>query len=90
MTLTMDSQQAYKHVLEGYSAAALASSSTTAYADRVAKAFGYSPAELADIPAGANMGLSCGNPTALAGIKEVCLRMRFNAQLHLPIHEIHP
>lgn len=32
----------------------------------VAEAFGYSPAELASIPAEANMGLSCGNPTALA------------------------
>jgi arsenite methyltransferase len=35
----------------------------------VAEAFGYSAAELASIPAEANMGLSCGNPTALAGLK---------------------
>jgi SAM-dependent methyltransferase len=35
----------------------------------VAEAFGYSPAELASIPAEANMGLSCGNPTATAGLK---------------------
>ena len=32
----------------------------------VAEAFGYSPEELTSIPAGANMGLSCGNPTATA------------------------
>ena len=32
----------------------------------VAEAFGYSPEELASIPAEANMGLSCGNPTAIA------------------------
>ena len=32
----------------------------------VAEAFGYSPEELASIPAQANMGLSCGNPTATA------------------------
>ena len=36
----------------------------------VAEAFGYSPAELASIPAEANMGLSCGNPTAIAHLRE--------------------
>jgi arsenite methyltransferase len=35
----------------------------------VAEAFGYSPEELASIPAEANMGLSCGNPTAFAGLR---------------------
>jgi SAM-dependent methyltransferase len=35
----------------------------------VAQAFGYSPQELAAIPAEANMGLSCGNPTAFASLK---------------------
>ncbi len=35
----------------------------------VAEAFGYSPAELASIPAEANMGLSCGNPTAIAHLR---------------------
>lgn len=35
----------------------------------VAEAFGYSPEELASIPAEANMGLSCGNPTALAALR---------------------
>ncbi len=35
----------------------------------VAEAFGYSPAELALIPAEANMGLSCGNPTATANLR---------------------
>jgi SAM-dependent methyltransferase len=35
----------------------------------VAEAFGYSAEELASIPAEANMGLSCGNPTAFAGIR---------------------
>jgi SAM-dependent methyltransferase len=34
-----------------------------------AKASGYSDAELAALPEGANMGLSCGNPTAIAGLK---------------------
>lgn len=36
----------------------------------VAEAFGYSQEELASIPAGANLGLSCGNPIALAGLRE--------------------
>jgi len=35
----------------------------------VAEAFGYSPEELASIPAQSNMGLSCGNPTAFASLK---------------------
>lgn len=35
----------------------------------VAEAFGYTPEELASIPAEANMGLSCGNPTAAAGLR---------------------
>src|SRR6187455_330234 len=35
----------------------------------VAEAFGYSADELASIPAEANMGLSCGNPTAFASLK---------------------
>ncbi|MGL4552513.1 MAG: arsenite methyltransferase [Gemmataceae bacterium] len=35
----------------------------------VAQAFGYSPQELASIPADANMGLSCGNPTATANLR---------------------
>jgi SAM-dependent methyltransferase len=35
----------------------------------VAEAFGYSAEELLSIPAEANMGLSCGNPTATAGLK---------------------
>ena len=36
----------------------------------VAEAFGYSAEELSSIPAEANMGLSCGNPTATAHLKE--------------------
>ena len=35
----------------------------------VAEAFGYSAEELSSIPAEANMGLSCGNPTATASLK---------------------
>ena len=35
----------------------------------VAEAFGYTSDELASLPAEANMGLSCGNPTAMASLK---------------------
>ncbi len=35
----------------------------------VAEAFGYSAEELTSIPAEANMGLSCGNPTAMASLR---------------------
>lgn len=35
----------------------------------VAEAFGYTQEELTSIPAAANMGLSCGNPTATAHLK---------------------
>ena len=35
----------------------------------VAEAFGYTAEQLAAIPAEANMGISCGNPTAFASLK---------------------
>lgn len=38
-------------------------------ADDLPAAIGYSDEELAALPDGANMGLSCGNPTALASLK---------------------
>jgi ubiquinone/menaquinone biosynthesis C-methylase UbiE len=37
--------------------------------DSVAAAVGYGDEELAGLPAGANMGLSCGNPTAVASLR---------------------
>ena len=36
----------------------------------IATAFGYSEEELSSIPAEANMGLSCGNPVAMASLRE--------------------
>lgn len=38
--------------------------------EQLAAAIGYSQGDLAVTPQGANMGLSCGNPTAIASIKE--------------------
>jgi arsenite methyltransferase len=43
-------------------------SSPVAAAD-LARHIGYSPEELAALPEGANMGLSCGNPNALAALQ---------------------
>lgn len=42
---------------------------TTLTAGQVAQAVGYSDEELSALPEGANMGLSCGNPTAIAALK---------------------
>ncbi len=57
-------------VKERYGAVADSSlSSNDAGVHAVAEAFGYSAEELASIPAGANMGLSCGNPTATANLR---------------------
>lgn len=44
-------------------------SSSDAGVRKVAEAFGYSADELSSIPADANMGLSCGNPTATAFLR---------------------
>jgi arsenite methyltransferase len=43
----------------------------SAHIDKVALSFGYNAEDLAAIPDGANLGVSCGNPIALAGLKEV-------------------
>lgn len=42
---------------------------TTFSPDQLAQAIGYSASELATTPDGANMGLSCGNPTAIASLR---------------------
>lgn len=38
--------------------------------DETARALGYSPDELASLPEGANLGLGCGNPQAIASIRQ--------------------
>lgn len=38
-------------------------------ADQLAQQIGYGAGEIAQLPEGANMGLSCGNPTAIANLK---------------------
>src|SRR5437867_10761624 len=62
--------QLLESVKSKYGAVAQSSlSSHHAGVTAVAEAFGYTPEELTSIPAEANMGLSCGNPTATAHLK---------------------
>ena len=58
-----------KSIQDAYGRTATAGlSSRHAGVHAVAEAFGYSAEELAAIPAEANMGLSCGNPIAMANL----------------------
>ncbi len=63
----------YRHIAKGGgsccgSTPSCCGSSPVASED-LAKHIGYSSEELAGLPEGANMGLSCGNPNALAALK---------------------
>ncbi|NRA56824.1 MAG: arsenite methyltransferase [Phycisphaerales bacterium] len=42
---------------------------TTLTAEQVAQAVGYGNRDIESLPTGANMGLSCGNPTAIAALQ---------------------
>jgi len=64
------SQKLTDAVREKYAAVAVGNLSSELDGVRaVAEAFGYSAEELGSIPAEANMGLSCGNPTAMASLR---------------------
>lgn len=64
------SEQLLESVRSNYGAVAESTlSNEHAGVQAVAQAFGYSAEELTSIPADANMGLSCGNPTAIASIR---------------------
>lgn len=63
-------EQILESVRSKYGAVAGSTLSTNdAGVKAVAEAFGYSAEELTSIPAEANMGLSCGNPTATANLR---------------------
>lgn len=82
-TTTTDSQQTvHEMVRKGYAAIAASESSCCqprtsccggskreVTPEELARQIGYSSEELAALPEGANMGLSCGNPAALAALK---------------------
>src|SRR5512147_2765968 len=64
------SQAIEEAVRSKYSSVATSGLSTDQAGVRaVAEAFGYGPEEQASIPAEANLGLSCGNPTAMAVLR---------------------
>ncbi|RYP47569.1 hypothetical protein DL769_011306 [Monosporascus sp. CRB-8-3] len=64
----MESKEIYDRVNRRYGS--VTKSGTGQYEKTVAKAFGYTEEELDGIPEGANLGLSCGNPIALARLRE--------------------
>jgi SAM-dependent methyltransferase len=61
-------QERYAGVVEG-AASCGSLCGCTENADDLATAFGYTADELATLPEGANLGLSCGNPQAVAALK---------------------
>ncbi|MSR30539.1 MAG: arsenite methyltransferase [Gemmataceae bacterium] len=66
----MNKEQVLKEVQAGYAAVARESQGQKEEAlSKIARAFGYSEEDLAAIPSDANLGLSCGNPVALANLK---------------------
>jgi len=67
----MNSQATYDLVNQRYGS--ITTSRTGQYEQDVARAFGYTTDELASLPEGANLGLSCGNPLVLAKLREVRL-----------------
>lgn len=75
-----ESESVRQKVREGYSKVAVQSGSccgptptccgsTPVASEELAKHIGYSAEELAALPDGANMGLSCGNPNSLAALQ---------------------
>ncbi|KAL8816663.1 MAG: hypothetical protein Q9191_008292, partial [Dirinaria sp. TL-2023a] len=66
--IVLDEKSIYASVQDGYSWAAKGNDGN--YGHTVASAFGYSKEELTHVPIESNLGLSCGNPFAVANIRE--------------------
>lgn len=73
----MHSNAIYTHVQDRYGDLADRSSTSEQKRteQRIAQAFGYEAADLSSIPQAANLGVSCGNPLALANLREVSLTL---------------
>jgi arsenite methyltransferase len=82
MDMSVKDNDIKKHVRDRYARAAKTSSSccgpvsspccggqSDVSQGQASQMVGYSPEELAAVPEDANLGLGCGNPTALAGLK---------------------
>lgn len=71
-------QEIRETVRTGYRAIAIGQASPCCCSDRsgpadparLAAAIGYDEEDLANLPDGANMGLSCGNPVAIAALQD--------------------
>jgi SAM-dependent methyltransferase len=76
----MQDEKIRKAVREGYAEIARSKTSCCAsksccggpadVSETISKAIGYTDEELSSVPEGANLGLGCGNPVALASLKE--------------------
>ena len=62
-------RQRYGQIAETGSSCASTSCCNNSKPTDLAKQVGYTDVELANLPEGANLGLSCGNPTAIASLK---------------------
>jgi arsenite methyltransferase len=64
-------RQGYSQIAtqEGCCTSSSCCGSTPGVSSQLAEQIGYSADELSNLPDGANMGLSCGNPTAIASLK---------------------
>ncbi len=62
-------REQYRQVAESEQCACGPSCCGTSAPDKVSQALGYTDDETAAAPAGANMGLGCGNPQAIANLK---------------------
>ncbi|KAL8712734.1 MAG: hypothetical protein Q9220_002942 [cf. Caloplaca sp. 1 TL-2023] len=69
MAVVVDQRSIYHNVQDHYGRAAKESNHGT-YGQTVASAFGYSAEELRNAPSESNLGLSCGNPFAMANLRE--------------------
>lgn len=81
----MDSNKIYDLVQSRYGELAQRPSTTdhAGLEGKVAEAFGYTALELSAIPKDANLGVSCGNPLALANLREAssCPEMRLVVEI---------
>ncbi|KAH7120887.1 ubiE/COQ5 methyltransferase [Dendryphion nanum] len=63
----MDAQNIYQRVQDHYGS--LARTEKHSSSSAIAQAFGYTEEQLNEIPQGANLGVSCGNPLAIATLR---------------------
>jgi arsenite methyltransferase len=73
----MNHTNIYHQVQKHYGSVARAESPK--YSASIAKVFGYSE-ELNSIPKEANLGVSCGNPLAIASLRKVCILSPLNSE----------